>query len=88
MRMTEWGVVQVEKEAVEGSDAHGGHGYVCEGETVLCRGEEGGPWDGRDQSCVSGGCLLSLSLCRRGFQVLLKAGHLLCWCCVGAFQVQ
>jgi hypothetical protein len=44
-----------------GNDLHGGHGQVCEGE-------------GRtSNSCVLGGCLFSLSLCRRGFQDLLKA---------------
>ena len=36
----------------------------------MCQGEA---WNGRSQNyCVLGGCLLSLSLCRRGFQDLLK----------------
>jgi hypothetical protein len=54
---------------VEGNDPHGGHGQVCEG--------------GRARVRVShrmvevkllyfGGCLRSLSLCRRGFQDLIK----------------
>jgi hypothetical protein len=33
--VTEWGRVQVEKQAVEGNDPHGGHRYVCEGDKVL-----------------------------------------------------
>ena len=28
--MTGWGQVQVQKQAVEGNDPHGGHGRVCE----------------------------------------------------------
>jgi hypothetical protein len=27
-------MVRVEKQAVEGSNTHGGHGYVCEGDTA------------------------------------------------------
>ena len=30
--MTGWGQVQVQKQAVEGNDPHGGHGRVCEGD--------------------------------------------------------
>ena len=26
-----WGWVRVEKQAMEGNDPHGGHGYMCEG---------------------------------------------------------
>jgi hypothetical protein len=33
-------------------DLRGGHGYVCDGDTVQCRGEEGEPWDDRDLSIV------------------------------------
>ena len=29
-----------------------GRPEVCEGETALCRSEEGEPWDGRDQTLV------------------------------------
>jgi len=64
------GRVQVQKQAVEGNDPHGGHGWVCEGD--------------RSNYCVLGGCLLSLSLCRRGFQDLLKVWSssllMLCGC--------
>jgi hypothetical protein len=51
------------------NDPHGGCGRVCE--TDVARGQ-GGPRDGRSKLCVVGGCLLSLSLCRTGFQDLLK----------------
>jgi hypothetical protein len=37
---------------VEGNDPHGGYGCVCEGDTALCRGEEGEPSDGRDQTIL------------------------------------
>jgi hypothetical protein len=30
----------------------GGHGCVCEGDNGACWGEEGEPWDGRDQTIV------------------------------------
>jgi hypothetical protein len=33
-RVTGWGQVRVEKQPVEGSDPHGGHGCVCEGDTA------------------------------------------------------
>ena len=40
----------------------------------------------RSNNCVLGGCLLSLSLCRRGVsKICLRSGHLLCWCWVGPF---
>jgi hypothetical protein len=44
--VTGWGWVQAEKQAVEGNDPHGGHGYVhvCEGNMALFLGEEGEPW--------------------------------------------
>ena len=42
------------------------------------------PWNGRDQIIVSYGCVLSLNLCRRGFQDLFKARpsslFMLCGC--------
>ena len=42
-------------------------------ETVQFRIGEGDPWDSRDvKYYISGGCLISLSLCRRGFQDLFK----------------
>jgi hypothetical protein len=48
--VTGWGA---EKQAVEGNGSHGGHGYVCEGDTALFRGEEGEPLNGGDQtSCL------------------------------------
>jgi hypothetical protein len=37
---------------VESNDPPGGHGYVCDGVTALCLGEEGEPWDGRHQTIV------------------------------------
>ena len=49
---------------MEGNDPHGGHGQVCEGDRACVRV--------RSNYCVLGVCLLSLSLCRRGFQDLLK----------------
>jgi hypothetical protein len=44
---------------VEGNDPHGGYGRVCERDRAR-------------QTIVLGGCLFCLSLCRRGFQDLLK----------------
>ena len=32
-----WGRIPVEKQTVEGNDLPGGHGYVCEGDSPLCR---------------------------------------------------
>ena len=51
---------------------------VCVGETALCQSEEGEPRDGRNQTIVSGGCLLSLSVCRRGFQIRPSSLFMLC----------
>jgi hypothetical protein len=47
-----WGHVQAEKQAVEGSEPHGGHGYVSERDTAVFQGEEGQSLDGRVQSIV------------------------------------
>ena len=56
----------------------------CEGETAPCQCEEGEPQDGSDQTYVAVGCLLSLIMCRRGFQDLLKVSpsslFMLCGC--------
>jgi hypothetical protein len=41
--VTGWGQVRVEKQAVEGNDPHGGHGYVCEGDMAVFQGEDGEP---------------------------------------------
>jgi hypothetical protein len=72
-----WGQVRAEKQAMDGSHPHGGHRYISEGDTALFRGEEGDPLDGRDQTIVDT-VAVSLSLCRRGFQDLLRSGHRLC----------
>jgi hypothetical protein len=48
--VTGWGQVRAEKQSVEGSDSHGGHRYVCEGDTAVFWGEEGEPLDGRAQN--------------------------------------
>jgi len=45
---------------------HGGRGRVCERDMARVRVGHG--MAGRNY-CVVGGCLLSLSLCRRGFQI-------------------
>jgi hypothetical protein len=56
-----------------GCGGHGGHGFICKGDTALFWNEEGEPWDGRDQTIVFQLAVSSpLSLCRRGFQDLLK----------------
>jgi hypothetical protein len=34
-----WEQVRAEKQAVEGNDPHGDHGYVCEGDMALCWNE-------------------------------------------------
>jgi hypothetical protein len=62
------GWVRVEKQTMGGNDQQRGHRYVCDRSTVQCRGEEGEPWDGRDQIIV----LLVAVSCRRSFQDLLK----------------
>jgi hypothetical protein len=51
-----------------GNDPHGGRGRVCEGDMACLRVGHG---MARQNYCVVGGCLLSLSLCRRDFQDLL-----------------
>jgi hypothetical protein len=43
------GLVQVQKQAVEGNEPRGGHWYICEGDMALFRNEEVEPWHGRDQ---------------------------------------
>ena len=48
---------------------HGGRGLVCERDMARVRVGHG---MAGQNCCVVGGCLLSLSLCRRGFQDLLK----------------
>jgi hypothetical protein len=71
----------VQKQAVEGNDPHGGTGrYMKEvGDVLGC----GMGWK-RSNYCVLGACVLSLSLCRRGFQDLLKVRpsslFMLCGC--------
>ena len=57
------------EQVVEGNDPHGGHGWVYEGEWLVLGWAMG--WQ-RSNCCVIGSCLLSLRLCRRGFQDLLK----------------
>jgi hypothetical protein len=47
-----WEQVQAGKQAMDGSDPHGGHRYISEGDTALFRGEEGEPLGGRDQNIV------------------------------------
>jgi hypothetical protein len=39
--VTGWGQVQAEIQTVEGTDPHGDHRYICEGDTALFQGEEG-----------------------------------------------
>jgi hypothetical protein len=56
--VTGWGQVGAEKQAVDGNDLHGGHGYEGVGDTALFRGEEGESLDGRDQTIV---CYLAVS---------------------------
>ena len=48
---------------------HGGRWRVCEKDMACGRVDHG--MAGQNY-CVVGGCLLSLSLCRRGFQDLIK----------------
>jgi hypothetical protein len=57
---------------VYGNDLHGGHGYVSVGDPALFRGEEGEPCMVEINRCLLDDCLLSLILCRRGFQDLLN----------------
>jgi hypothetical protein len=70
--VTGWGQIGAGKQAADGNDPHGGHGYIGVGDPALFRGEEGEPWMVDINCCLLGGCLLSVSLCRRGFQDLLK----------------
>jgi hypothetical protein len=65
----------VQKQAVEGNDPHGDHGQVYEGER------------GAPNCCVLGGCLFSFCV-EEVSKICLMLGHLLCSCCVVAFQVQ
>jgi hypothetical protein len=59
----------VTEQKVKCNDPHGGRGRVCERDTARVRVSNG--MTGQNY-CVIGGCLLSFSLCRRGFQDLLK----------------
>ena len=62
---------------------------VCEREPVLCRKEEGEPWDGIDQTIVFQVAVSFLQACAEGVsRICLGSGHLLCSYCVGAFPVQ
>ena len=54
---------------MDGNDPHTGHGRVCEGDRARVGVRPGMV---EVKLLVSGRCLLSLSLCRRGFQDLLK----------------
>jgi hypothetical protein len=61
------GRVRVEKEAVEGKKTpSGGQWYICEGESAVCRSEEGEPWDGRDQTIVFQVAVSFLQVCAEG----------------------
>jgi hypothetical protein len=51
-----------------GNDTHGGHRYVCEGVWLCFRVRKVSHWMVEINYCFSGGCLLSLSLGRWGFQ--------------------
>jgi len=57
------------KQVVKFNDPHGGRGQVCETDVACVRVGQG--MAGQNY-CVVDGCLLSLSLCRSGFQDLLK----------------
>jgi len=57
------------EQAVEGNDPHESHGRVCEGDMARVGVSHGMT---EVKICVVGGCLLSLSLCERGFQDLLN----------------
>jgi hypothetical protein len=63
------------------NDPHGGRGRVCK--TDMARVRVGKGMAGQNY-CVVDGCLLSLSLCRRGFEDLLKVRpfslFILCGC--------
>ena len=66
---------------MKGNDPHGGRERVCE--RGMARVRVGYGLTGQNY-CVIGGCLLFLSLCRRGFQDLLKVRpsslFILCGC--------
>jgi hypothetical protein len=77
--MTGWGRVRVEKQAMKGNDPHGGHEYVCEGDMAQCRGEEGKPWDGTDQTIVFQVAVSFPYACVEGVSMIcLRSGQLLC----------
>ena len=65
---------------MDGNDPHGGHECICEGDRAHV-GVSHGMVEVK-LLCFLSGCLLSLSLCRRGFQDLLKVrpSHLLMLC--------
>jgi hypothetical protein len=64
------GLSLVTKQVVKGvTTQHGGRGRVCERDMARVRVGHG--MAGQNY-CVVGGCLLSLSLCRRGLQDMLK----------------
>jgi hypothetical protein len=75
------------EQRVKGNDPHGGGGRVCERDTARVRVSNG--MTGQND-CVTGGCLLSVSLCRRGFQDLLKVRpsslFILCGCISSSIQ--
>ena len=80
--MTGYGRVRIHKQFVGCNDPHGGHGRVCEGDRDRVWVRHGMV---EVKFCVLGACLLSLNLCRRGFQNLLKVRPssllMLCgWC--------
>ena len=66
--MTGQGRVRIQKQVVDGNEPHAGHNRVCEGDRAHVGGNRGMV---ESNYCVLGGCLLSLSLCRRS-QDLLK----------------
>jgi hypothetical protein len=62
---------------VGGSDPHGGHGYICEGDAVLFWGEEGESLDRRNETILlqvaeTFPCVEWIS------RICLRSGHLLC----------
>ena len=80
-RVTGQGWVRLQSRQQKGNDPHGGRGRVCERDMARVRVGHG---VAGQNYCVIGGCLLSLSLCRRGFQDLLKVRpsslFILCGC--------
>jgi hypothetical protein len=63
------GVGLVTEQVVKGNDPHGGHRPVCERDMARVRVGHG--MAGTNYRVI-GGCLFSLSLCRRGFPDMLK----------------